>query len=285
MGCGKVQGVFVVVGGGVGAAVHRYKVGQGSTPDLLAGLGAAIGHGKVACPGGSIPVIQHLRLYRIHQRGKPGVVGRIGGAPVAAQHRIGQAALPPGGVCGEPCAVFLGVVVPAVEGIAVRRHRLRLQRFVRPADRHFGGNGSDQVLPQRKLHRLPGALIRKTDGISRVSRGGGLTAAFFHSGRGCFGCGRSHTLRKGHAGKAVGSTRQCAAQHQQNGAQQQKGTFHTRPPPGTQALGTSYARRRAKRREMRRGNPVFLRFAVRSAHLALEFTSQKRYYKSMSIRE
>ena len=284
MGGGKVQGVFVVVGGGVGAAVHRYKIGQGSAPHLLAGFGAAIGHGKVACPGGGIAIIQHLRLYCVYQRGKPGVVGCVGSAPVAVQHCIGQAALPPGGVCGEPCAVFLGAVVPAVEGVAVRRHRLRLQCFVRPADRHLGSNCPDQVLPQRQFYRLPGALIRKADGISRVSRGGGLTAAFLRSGRGGFCCGRSRTLRKGRAGKAVGSTRQCAAQHQQNGAQQQKGTFHTRPPPGTQALGTSYARQRANRREMRRGKPAFLRFAVRSVHLALEFTAQKRYHKSMSIR-
>ena len=35
----------------------------------------------------------------------------------------------------------------------------------------------------------------------------------------------------------------------------------------------SYARQRANRREMRREAPVFLRFAVRSVHLALEFTS------------
>ena len=284
MGGRKVQGVFIVVGGGVGAAVHRYKIGQGSAPDVLAGFGAAIGQGKVACPGGGVPVIQHLRLYRIHQRGKPSVVGRVGGAPVAVQHRIGQAALPPGGVCGEPCAVFLRAVIPAVKGIAVRRHRLCLQCFIRPADRHFSGNRPDEILPQRQLHRLPGALIRKADGIGCVSRGGGLTAAFFRSGRGCFCCGRSGALRKGHAGKAVGSTRQGAAQHQQNGAQQQKGTFHTRPPPGTQASEASYARRRANRREMRREKPAFLRFAVRSAHLALEFTAQKRYYKSMSIR-
>ena len=284
LGGGKVQGVFVVFCGGVSAAVHRYQIGQGGAPDILAGLGAAIGHSKVACSGGGVPVIQHLRLYRIHQRGKPGVVGRVAGAPVTVQHCIGQAALPPGGVCGEPCAVFLGAVIPAVEGIAVRRHCLCLQCFVRPADRHFGGNGSNQVLPQWQCCRLPGALIRKADGISCVSRGGGLTAVFFRSGRGSFGCGRSRTLRKGHAGKAVGGTRQHAAQHQQNGTQQQKGTFHTRPPPGTQALGTSYARQRANRREMRRETPVFLRFAVRSVHLALEFTAQKRYYKSMSIR-
>ena len=193
--------------------------------------------------------------------------------------------MPPGGVCGEPCAVFPGTVVPAVEGIAVRRHCLRLQCFVRPADRHLGGNGSNQVLSQRQRYRLSGALIRKADGVGYVSRGGSfLLAAFLRGGRGGFGCGRSRTLRKGHAGKAVGGTRQHAAQHQQNGTQQQKGTFHTRPPPGTQASEASYARQRANRREMRREKPAFLRFTVRSAHLALEFTAQKRYYKSMSIR-
>ena len=204
---GKVQGVFVVFCGSVGAAVHRHKIGQGSAPHLLTGFGAAIGHGKVACPGGGITIIQHLRLYRICQRGKPGVVGCVGGAPVAVQHRIGQAALPPGGVCGEPCTVFPGAVVPAVEGIAVRRHCLCLQCFVRPADWHFGGNCPDEVFPQRQLYRLPGTLIRKADGIGCVSRGGGLTAAFFRSSRGRFCCGQSSTLRKGHAGKAVGGAR------------------------------------------------------------------------------
>ena len=285
MGCGKVQGVFVVVGGGVGAAVYRYQIGQSGAPDVLAGLGAAIGHGKVTCPGGGVPIIQHLCLYGIHQRGKPGVVGGVGSTPVAVQHCIGQAALPPGGVCGEPYAVFPGAVVPAVESIAVCRHRLRLQGLVRPADRHLGSNGSNQVLSQRQCYRLSGALIHKADGIGCVSRGGGfLLAAFLRGGRGRFGCGRSGALRKSHAGKTVGSTRQGAAQHQKNGAQQQKGTFHTRPPPGTQASEASYARRRANRREMRREKPAFLRFTVRSAHLTLEFTAQKRYYKSMSIR-
>ena len=285
MGGRKVQGVFVVVGGGVGAAVHRHQIGQGSAPDVFAGLGAAVGHGKVACSGGGIPIIQHLRLYGIHQRGKPGVVGGVGSTPVAVQHCIGQAALPPGGVCGEPCAIFPGAVVPAVKGVTVRGHCLCFQRLVRPADWHLGGNGSNQVLSQRQCYRLPSALIHKADGIGCVSRGGSfLLAAFLRGGRGCFCCRRSSTLRKGHAGKTVGGARQGTAQHQQNGTQQQKGTFHTRPPPGTQASEASYARRRANRREMRREKPAFLRFTVRSAHLALEFTAQKRYYKSMSIR-
>ena len=284
MGGGKVQGVFVVVGGGVGAAVYRHKIGQSGAPDVFAGLGAAIGHGKVTCSGGGVPVIQHLRLYGIHQRGKPGVVGSVGSTPVAVQHCIGQAALPPGWVCGEPCAVFPGAVVPAVKGVTVRGHCLCFQRLVRPADRHLSGNCPNQVLSQRQCYRLPGALIHKADSIGCVSRGGSLPAAFLRGCRGGFGCGRSGTLRKSHAGKTVGSTRQGAAQHQQNGAQQQKGTFHTRPPPGMQASEASYARQRANRREMRREKPAFLRFTVRSAHLTLEFTAQKRYYKSMSIR-
>ena len=182
--------------------------------------------------------------------------------------------MPPGGVCGEPCAVFLGAVIPAVQSVAVCRHCLRLQCFVRPADRHLGGNCPNQVFPQRQRYRLSGALIRKANGICCVSRGGSLSAAFFRGDRVRFCCGRCSALHnKRHTGKTVGSTRQRAAQHQQNGAQQQKGTFHTRPPPGTQALGTSYARQRANRQEIRRETPVFLRFAVRSVHLALEFTS------------
>ena len=163
-------------------------------------------------------------------------------------------------------------------------HRLRLQRLVRPADRHLGGNGPDQVLPQRKLHCLPGALVRKADDRGRIGGGGGLAAAFLRSSRDRLRLRRRGSLHKSCAGKTVGSARQSTAQHQQNGAQQQKGSFHDGPPPGTQASGTEYARQHANRREMRRGKQVFLRFAVRSAQFALEFTSQKRYYKRMSIK-
>ena len=35
----------------------------------------------------------------------------------------------------------------AVHRVCPRSHRLRLQRFIRPADRHLGGNCPNQVFP------------------------------------------------------------------------------------------------------------------------------------------
>ena len=143
------------------------------------------------------------------------------------QHGIGQAALPPGGVCGEPGTVFLGAVVPAVEGVAVRCHSLCLEGFVRPADRHFGGNGTDEIFPQRQLYQLPGALVGKADDIGSIGSGRRSGRAVLGQRGGGGRCGVLRgILRKRCAGNAVGGQRQGTAQHQQNGAQQQKGFFH-----------------------------------------------------------
>ena len=63
----KGDDVSIVVGGKVGAAVHRDEIGDCRAPDILAGFGLAVGDGKVAGPGGGVLIIEHLRQDRVHQ--------------------------------------------------------------------------------------------------------------------------------------------------------------------------------------------------------------------------
>ena len=136
------DGVLIVVGRAVGTAVHRGEVGQGRVPDIHAGLGLPVGDSKIACAGRSTLIADDLTQGLIHKGREPGMVFFVGGAPVAAQNGFGQAALPPCGVGGEPRTVLPGGMVTAVERIGVCGNGLRLEGFVRPAHRHFSGNGT-----------------------------------------------------------------------------------------------------------------------------------------------
>ena len=227
--CGRERdGVDVVVGVLVGAAVHRDEIGDGGAPDVLAGFGLPIGDGEIAGPGGGILIVEYLRQDRIHQSREPGVVGLIGRAPIAAENGVGQIALPPGRVGGEPACGGVLCVVPAVEGVAVGRDGLGFQRLVRPGDGHFRRHGPDEVVPAGHRHDRAIALVGNEEGLA-VPVGGrqrGGIGRFRFRGRG----GRRRCRRPQHGfGQPVSGQRQQTAQHEQHGTEQKKGTFHSSP--------------------------------------------------------
>ena len=158
---GKLDRVSKMIGLPVGAAVHGDEVGDGAAPDVFAGFRLPVGDGKIAGSGGGVVIVQHLRLHRVHQRRQPGVILFVGCAPVAAQDRVGQVALPPGRVRRQPPGSGVGCVIPAVERVAVGGNGLCLERFVRPRDRHLRRHCPDQILPPR--HRRHGSVPQVPD--------------------------------------------------------------------------------------------------------------------------
>ena len=74
--------------------------------------------------------------------------------------------MPPGWVGSEPGAALQGGVVPAVERIAVGGNGLCLERFVRPAHRHLGGDSTQNVFLTGKLQHLSGGLILHQKGTA-----------------------------------------------------------------------------------------------------------------------
>ena len=155
----KYSSILIIISGKVGAAVHRDQIGQGGAPHIFAGLRPAVGNGKVAGAGGGVIVKKEIVQNLVHKGREPGIVLLVGGAPVTAQHRFGQTALTPGRINGEPCTALQGGMIPAVERIGVGGNSLCLECFVRPADRHFGGDSPQNVFPAGKLHYLSGGLI------------------------------------------------------------------------------------------------------------------------------
>ena len=55
-----MDGIKVVVRIEVGGAVHGHKIGKGGAPDVFAGLGHAVGDGKVARPSRGTLIAEHL---------------------------------------------------------------------------------------------------------------------------------------------------------------------------------------------------------------------------------
>ena len=93
----------------------RDEIGEGAAPDVLAGLGAAVGEGKIARPCRRAVIAEDIAEDGIHEGGEPGIIGLVVGAPVAMENGVGQIALPPRGVGGEPAAVGRrGVVLPLI---------------------------------------------------------------------------------------------------------------------------------------------------------------------------
>ena len=118
---------------------------------------------------------------------------------------------------GSGTAVF---VIPAVKGIAVRRHRLCLQCFIRPADRHFGGDSPQNVFPAGELHYLSGGLILHRKGLGVCGRKVFWLRCGQLRHRRCCGqrfCATQHSPRD-----PVGGQRQSTAQNQQDCKDQQK---------------------------------------------------------------
>ena len=228
------DGDLVVLRGEVGAAVHRPQVGQGRAPDIFAGLGLPVGDGKVAGPRRRAVVVQHRPGHLVHQGRKAGIVGLVGGAPVAAQDRVGQAALPPGRVDGQPGGALVRAVVPAVEDVAVAGHRLCLEGLVRPADRHLGRHRADEVVPHRKGEGLAALAVLQQDltGAAGRGRGGGGQGAGFgrrdggNAGPARIGRSGRGGLPQQRQGEPVARQGQGAAQHQQGGGQENNGFFH-----------------------------------------------------------
>ena len=161
-------------------------------------------------------------------------------------------------------------MVAAVEGIAVGRDGLRLERLVRPADRHFGGNRPDEILPQRQLHHGPGALVGQQKALTVLigGRHGGAVRGGFRS------CSARQGSRRSPLGRAeycqcqpVTGDRQECTQHQQQGAEEKECLFHRDFPSRTGIfLGIVYQPGGVKKRTF---------------HPRLEFTSQKRYHKGV----
>ena len=225
-------------GAAVGGAVHRDQIGQGRAPDVLAGLGPAVGEGKIARSGGSAVIAEHLVRHLVHKGGKTGGMGLVLGAPVAAQHGVRQVALPPRGVGGEPALGAVRCVVAAVEDIAVGCDGLCLEGFVRPVHGHLRSHGSQQVGPFFHLLHGPGGEILDEEHV-RVPRVGGWggkkalqKAVLFRRGRGRGGLGRGRRTAQDRlcqpipcAGQQQGAQKQC-------GAEEQKGFFHFHHPPG-----------------------------------------------------
>ena len=143
----KYSSILIIISGKVGAAVHRDQIGQGGAPHIFAGLCPAVGNGKVAGAGGGVIVKKEIVQDLVHKGREPGIVLLVGGAPVTAQHRFGQTALTPGRINGEPCTALQGGMIPAVERVGVGGNSLCLECFVRPADRHFGGDSPQNVFP------------------------------------------------------------------------------------------------------------------------------------------
>ena len=172
------------------AAVHGDQIGEGGTPDILAGLGAAVGDGKVARPSRGTLIAEHLGQDAVHKGGETGVVGIVTGAPVAVEDGVCQVALPPCGVGGEPGSVGGCGVVAAVENIAVGRNGLRLKGLVRPAERHFRCHRADEIIPPRHLMDLPGALVLDEEDLGVSGERGGLWRACVRAGQAPARCGQ-----------------------------------------------------------------------------------------------
>ena len=114
---GEGQGDLIMIRLEICAAVHGDQIGEGGTPDILAGLGAAVGDGKVARPSRGTLIAEHLGQDAVYKGGETDVVGIVTGAPVAVEDGVCQVALPPCGVGGEPGSVGGCGVVAAVENM------------------------------------------------------------------------------------------------------------------------------------------------------------------------
>ena len=212
--------LLIIISGKVGAAVHRDQIGQGGAPHIFAGLCPAVGNGKVAGAGGGVIVKKKIVQDLVHKGREPGIVLLVGGAPVTAQHRFGQTALTPGRINGEPCTALQGSMIPAVERIGVGGNSLCLECFVRPADRHFGGDSPQNVFPAGKLHYLSGGLILHRKGLGVCGRKVFWLRCGQLRHRRC--CGQRRCMAQHSPRDPVGGQRQSTAQNQQDCKDQQK---------------------------------------------------------------
>ena len=231
------EGDFVVGGAAVGGAVHRDQIGQGCAPDVFAGLGPAVGEGKIARSGGSAVIAEHLVRNLVHKGRKAGEMGLVLGAPVAAQHGVRQVALPPRGVGGEPALGTVRCVVAAVEDITVGCDGLCLEGFVRPVHGHLRCHGSQQVGPFFHLLHGPSGEILDAKHV-RVPRIGGWDgkktlqkAVLFRRGRGRGALGRGRRTAQDRLCQPIPCAGQQQGAQKQRGTEEQKGFFHFRHPP------------------------------------------------------
>jgi len=129
-------------------------------------------------------------------------------------------ALTPGRINGEPCTALQGSMIPAVERIGVGGNSLCLECFVRPADRHFGGDSPQNVFPAGKLHYLSGGLILHRKGLGVCGRKVFWLRCGQLRHRRC--CGQRRCMAQHSPRDPVGGQRQSTAQNQQDCKDQQK---------------------------------------------------------------
>ena len=111
-------------------------------------------------------------------------------------------------------------MIPAVERVGVGGNSLCLECFVRPADRHFGGDSPQNVFPAGELHYLSGGLILHRKGLGVCGRKGvGLRCGQFRCRR---GGGQGLCMAQHSPRDPVGGQRQSTAQNQQDCKDQQK---------------------------------------------------------------
>ena len=212
--------------------VHPLQVGQRLRPDVLAGLGVAAADGMVAGHGRPA-VIQQQRIgHPVGQFGQPGVVLAVVLAPAGLQRRrVGPAAA--GGAVHLQPAVLPAALVPAVEGIAVAGHHLRLDGRVRPIGRQLTGRRPHKEIPHRHLHRparrlipeqhrLPSCgLFRRGRGDRRVRRPGRGRGRRGRGAGGVGGVGGPVPHRVGGKPGQQTEERRAARQHHQRRSREQ----------------------------------------------------------------
>ena len=139
---------------------------------------------------------------------------------------VGQIALPPRRVGGEPAAVGRRGVVAAVEGVAVGCNDLGFEGLVRPRERHLSRRCPDEIIPLRHLLHFAGGTVLDEKEVCVALVGGRSGLRGGRDGAECGGRSDIRPAAQHRPGQPIARQRQSAAQHEEQGTEEQKGFFH-----------------------------------------------------------